>query len=142
MPCNRHLDHPATIHYMLYHVAPLRGFARCTSLLAIVHVAYKQGFDLKENFPELCTTLSAIYVHHVAFVDRVDEGLANMKYSTRGSLRKSNNVVQVWRGGTVEFVSTHFVTALPELRLGHERESACVCVCMRVCVRCQHQQIF
>lgn len=70
-----------------------KGFARCSTLLMLLHKIMAAKVDLR-TFPELTDTVGQIYAHVVQSSSRIDEALFNMKISARHSLRKANNLVQ------------------------------------------------
>ncbi|CAK9096491.1 unnamed protein product [Durusdinium trenchii] len=77
-------------------VGYIKGRARMTALLAILHVIYSDetGMDLTpcQKFME---SVNLIWVQHLRQATKEDEVLCNLKMSLRGSLRKAANVVQM-----------------------------------------------
>lgn len=77
-------------------VGYIKGRARMTALLAILHVIYsdKTGMDLTpcHKFME---SVNLIWVQHLRQATKEDEVLCNLKMSLCGSLRKAANVVQM-----------------------------------------------
>ena len=71
------------------------GYARAASLLAILHVGWKQQWDLISVCPQLVDSVKAIHVQCIHCDNKMDECLLNMKLSVRGALRKTCNVIQV-----------------------------------------------
>lgn len=78
-----------------FSLAYTKGMARATSFLALLHCAWKFGFNLQECHPRLHESALAIHVHHVQQASKLDEALTNMKLSSRGSIRKMANVIQM-----------------------------------------------
>ena len=78
-----------------FSVSYLKGYARVCSLMAILHALWKNGVDVETEHNVLFTSLQIIYVHHMKQATSVDEALKNMKCSSRGSVRKMTNVVQL-----------------------------------------------
>ena len=76
-----------------FNLAYAKGFARCSTLLMLLHKIMLAKVDLR-TFPELTDTTGQIYAHVVQSSSRIDEALFNMKISARHSLRKANNLVQ------------------------------------------------
>ena len=76
-----------------FNLAYAKGFARCSTLLMLLHKIMLAKVDLR-TFPELTDTTGQIYAHVVQSSSRIDEALFNMKVSARHSLRKANNLVQ------------------------------------------------
>ena len=72
----------------------LKGFARATSLLCLLHFLMKRPVSLEKEFPALWDSVLRIRVHHVKTSSRINEALTNMKMSCKGSLRKATNTVQ------------------------------------------------
>ena len=92
---------PAYGHYggdmklKTFSVSYMKGCARVSTLMAILHALWKNGVDLETEHNVLFKSLQTIYVHHTQQSNVVDEALQNMKFSSRGSLRKMTNVVQL-----------------------------------------------
>ena len=72
----------------------IKGQARATTMLCILHYFYTQQIDLKNTHPKLYDSLLKIQVLKINYANKIEEGLANMKLSARGSIRKANNVIQ------------------------------------------------
>ena len=77
-----------------FSLAYLKGFARATSALALLHKTWKLRVDLKIVHPVLYQSFLAVHVHHLQQGSKMDEALQNMKLSARSSIRKKQNVVQ------------------------------------------------
>ena len=71
-----------------------KGMARATSVLALLHYCFKHTIDLQALHPRLHRSVLMIWVYHVKFDSKIDEGIHNMKISSRGSIRKMTNVIQ------------------------------------------------
>ena len=71
----------------------VKGYARSASLLMLLHRIMQLGLqgELSELFR---ASVRQIHVHKAACASKVDEALANMKLSARGSLRQANNTIQ------------------------------------------------
>ena len=72
----------------------LKGMARSTTALLLVHRAWQLNLDMHQAHPKLYESIVRIYVHHVQQPTKVDEALHNMKLSARGSIRKKINLIQ------------------------------------------------
>ena len=72
----------------------LKGYSRCTSLLAILHFLMRSKADVKTSYPLLWESVCRVRVHVIGTASRVDEALQNMKLSCHGSLRKATNTIQ------------------------------------------------
>ena len=90
-PWTSKCSHPITP----FSVGYMKGMCRATTLIAMIHWCWKAGVDLKVEHPILYKSVLAIFVHHTQQSSRVDECLQNMKQSSRGSLRKMTNVIEV-----------------------------------------------
>ena len=73
----------------------LKGMARVTTTLVIIHRAWKLNLDMRVAPQKLCDSILTIYVHHVEQASKLDEALQNMKLSARGSIRKKTNLIQI-----------------------------------------------
>ncbi|CAK0825428.1 unnamed protein product [Prorocentrum cordatum] len=71
----------------------VKGQARVTTLLSILFLYFKKNFDVSKEHPVLAETVQKIFALKVQYSTKIEEGLANMKYSARGSVRKANNVI-------------------------------------------------
>ena len=78
-----------------FSVASVKGMARATTVLAILHRAWNLNINLKDAHPVLYEGCLAIHVHHLEQASKIDETLLNMKLSSRGSIRKRANVIQI-----------------------------------------------
>ena len=82
-----------------FSVGYVKGRARATSLLALLHVMYSDATfskeDLENHCPKLIDTVTSIWAHHLRQNTKEDEVLTNLRLSLRGSLRKAANVVQM-----------------------------------------------
>ena len=74
----------------------LKGMARATSLLAMLHCLHKRGVDIAAELSlrPLHESGRVVYVLHTAQGTKMDEALQSMKISARGSIRKKTNIVQ------------------------------------------------
>ena len=72
----------------------VKGMARVTSLFAMLHYCWAEGFDIKACHPVLYASLLRIWAHHVEHANKIDEALHTMKMSSKGSIRKAVNVIQ------------------------------------------------
>ena len=72
----------------------VKGQARVSTLMTLLHWAYTEGHDLKVLHPTLYQSICTIYCHPMKCASKVDEAMLNNKLSTRGSIRKSNNIIQ------------------------------------------------
>jgi hypothetical protein len=73
----------------------VKGMARTSSLLMLLHYCFKNSVDLKTVHPQLYTSVLKIFVHHMPSQTKQDEALKNLKLSARGSIRKMANVIQI-----------------------------------------------
>ena len=76
----------------------LKGRARLTSLFALLLSVFEEEVsldDLKSFCPKLFDSVSVIWVQHMRQNSKEDEVLCNLKLSTRGSLRKAANLIQI-----------------------------------------------
>ena len=73
----------------------LKGFARVSSLMALLFKVFELKVDLEKVHNKLYKSLLVVYVHHIVQGTKMDEALQNMKLSSRGSLRKMTNVIQM-----------------------------------------------
>ena len=73
----------------------LKGMARLSTVHSILTFCYLNNIDLSTKNAKLWKSLAAIFGHFWPCQTRVDEGLRNLKLSTRGSIRKMANVIQV-----------------------------------------------
>jgi hypothetical protein len=71
----------------------IKGQARSTTLLTVLHYCYSKNVDLKKIHPVLYESCLKIYILKVQYSTKADEALANMKLSARGSVRRANNLV-------------------------------------------------
>ncbi len=71
-----------------------KGFARASTLLMLCHRLMSAHINVAEMLPQFHESVSQIYVHNIKNTSRIEEALLNMKLSSRGSLRKSNNLIQ------------------------------------------------
>ena len=71
----------------------VKGFARATSLLMLLHKIMRLGLtsDMSDSFRR---SVQQIHVHRSAHTSKLEEALANMRLSARGSLRQANNTIQ------------------------------------------------
>lgn len=69
----------------------VKGKARSTSLLMMLHWAMGAKFDLPTMFLE---SARVVYGHALTMKSKMDEAMMNMKMSVRGSIRKAPNVIQ------------------------------------------------
>lgn len=77
-----------------FSVGYLKGMSRAASVMALLHRAFVNKWDLQSSHPVLYESLRVVYVQHMELPNKFEEGLKNMKLSARGSLRKANSVVQ------------------------------------------------
>jgi hypothetical protein len=73
----------------------VKGMARASSLLMLLHYCFKNSVDLQTVHPQLYTSVLKIFVHHMPSHTKQDEALKNLKLSARGSIRKMANVIQI-----------------------------------------------
>ena len=73
----------------------LKGMARATAALALLHRIFILKVDLKSVHPVLHESMRAVSVHHVSMGSKLAEALQNMKLSARGRIRKKTNIIQV-----------------------------------------------
>ena len=76
----------------------LKGRARLTSLLALLFSVFEEEVsleDMKSFCPKFFDSISVIWVQHMRQNSKEDEVLCNLKLSTRGSLRKAANLIQI-----------------------------------------------
>jgi hypothetical protein len=73
----------------------VKGMARASSLLMILHYCFKNSVDLHTVHPKLYISVLKIFVHHMPSQTKTDEALKNLKLSARGSIRKMANVIQI-----------------------------------------------
>lgn len=73
----------------------VKGMARASSLLMILHYCFKNSVDLHTVHPKLYMSVLKIFVHHMPSQTKTDEALKNLKLSARGSIRKMANVIQI-----------------------------------------------
>ena len=59
----------------------LKGFARATSLLCLLHFMKKRDVNPEQQFPALWDSVLRIRVHHVKTTSRMNEAWTNMKIS-------------------------------------------------------------
>ena len=78
-----------------FSVGYMKGMLRASTLLAMLHWCMQNGIDLHTSHPVLAKSVSTIFVHHSQQSSRIDECLQNMKQSSRGSLRKMTNVIEI-----------------------------------------------
>ena len=79
----------------MFSLSYMKGFARVTSMFALLFWVWKHGIDLASEHRELYNSVCAVHVHHTEQASKIDEALKNMKLSSRGSLRKMTNVIQL-----------------------------------------------
>lgn len=72
----------------------IKGMARATTLLAMLCKAWQLGIAVSVH-ETLFQSCRAVYVHHLLKDSKMDEALANMKFSARGAIRKRANVIQI-----------------------------------------------
>ena len=72
-----------------------KGMARTVSLHALLVLCWQKALDLRALHPVLHKSIQLIHCHHTPNANKMDEALANMKLSLRGSIRKMVNVVQL-----------------------------------------------
>lgn len=77
-----------------FSLAYLKGMARATTLLFLLHRLYVNQVAVVEDLPKLHDGVCKIHCFHIKPESRVEEALSNMKMSCRGSLRKSTNLIQ------------------------------------------------
>lgn len=77
-----------------FNLAFVKGYARSSTLLMVLHRMKVQGLDVTvlKDFHE---SVQKIHVHCLKPSSRLDEALTNCKLSARGSLRKQNNTIQI-----------------------------------------------
>ena len=78
-----------------FSVGYLKGMARVTTLMCLLHYCWKSNIDLQVHHPMLYKSVLAIFVHHTQQSSKIDECLQNMKFSSRGSIRKMTNVIEI-----------------------------------------------
>ena len=72
----------------------IKGNARVSTLLALLHFAMDQGFE-KAYHPTLYESVRDIKVVRFSTGGMLGDALLNMKWSVRGSIRTQNNVLQI-----------------------------------------------
>ena len=72
----------------------LKGMNRTSSLFLMLHRIFICKIDLAKDLPSLHRSILTIHCLYVKTGTRVDEALANMKMSCRGSLVKATNTLQ------------------------------------------------
>ena len=87
IPANDPTRH--SVHSLGY----MKGQARAVTLLCILHYCYNLKIDISMAHPKLFNSVTEIWVVKVAIATRIDEALANMKYSARGSIRRANSLI-------------------------------------------------
>lgn len=76
-------------------LAYLKGFARATTALMLLHRSKSLGFNSEtEGLKPLFDSMARVWIQCLHQPSRVDEALQNMKLSARGSIRKANNTVE------------------------------------------------
>ena len=79
-----------------FNLAYLKGFARSATLLMLLHRCKALGLNgSSPGLAPLWSSVTRIWVHCMESSNRIDEALTNMKLSSRGSLRKANNLIQL-----------------------------------------------
>lgn len=78
-----------------FSVGYLKGMGRASVLLSMLHWCWKGDIDLRKDHPVLAKSVATIFVHHAQQSSRIEECLQNMKHSSRGSLRKMTNIIEV-----------------------------------------------
>ena len=72
----------------------VKGNARTSSALALLHWVFANGLDMLKAHPTLFDSFRAIYVHPYSIDSKLDEAMLNTKLSDRGSIRKATNIIQ------------------------------------------------
>ena len=78
-----------------FSVGYMKGMLRASVMLALVHWCWKNGVDLPSQHPMLAKSVTTIFVHHSQQSSRIEECLQNMKQSSRGSLRRMTNIIEI-----------------------------------------------
>ena len=92
-------------------VGYLKGMARTTTLLSMLHLVMIDDLPLATLNPKLFSSVLRIRAHFMPQRSRVDEALKNMKISTRGSIRKGPNLFTIV--GIINNLSTVGYTDYP-----------------------------
>ena len=90
-PWDKNDGHPTLTPFSLGY---LKGFARASTLLMVLHRSMVLKLDLKNILPAFHESVCKISVHCFKQNSRVDEALMNMKMSASGSIRKAVNLIQ------------------------------------------------
>ncbi len=75
----------------------VKGQARTSTLLAILHTCYTKQVAVESVSPVLAETAAVIYVHNMQIADHESQALLNAKVSAKGSLRSAWNAI-TWVG--------------------------------------------
>ena len=86
--------HSAAVPISAFSLGYVKGMARVTSLLAMLHCLHKRGVCIETGLPVLYKTVQVVYVLHPAQATKMDEAFQNMKLSARGSICKKTNIIQ------------------------------------------------
>jgi hypothetical protein len=78
-----------------FSVGYMKGMLRAAVMLGIVHWCWKNNVDLATQHPMLAKSVTTIFVHHSQQSSRIEECLQNMKQSSRGSLRRMTNIIEI-----------------------------------------------
>ena len=76
-------------------VGYVKGQARALSGLCVLYYCFLKDIKVHEVHPRLHESFCMVWVMHIDYGNQLEEGLANMKLSARGSIRRSNSVVQI-----------------------------------------------
>lgn len=72
----------------------VKGMARVTTLLVILHLAWKKGYNLDKS-PKLKASVCRIWALNNSHGSKREIALQNLKISSRGSIRKAPNVITI-----------------------------------------------
>ena len=73
----------------------VKGFARITTLHAILYWLWENGIDIEACLPKLHSSILQIWVYHNPRESKMHEALKNMKVSCAGSIRRAPNVIAI-----------------------------------------------
>ena len=77
-----------------FSLAYVKGMARASSLLMLLHRLKVMQVEIRTELPHLFDTVCKIHIHHLKSQSRLEECLTNMRISCSGSLRKATNTLQ------------------------------------------------
>ena len=83
--------HPLSVASLGY----IKGYGRCTTLLAMLHWMWQNGLILEDINPKLHLSCHTVYVYAWNMETRLDETMKNLSLSCAGSIRRPPNVVGI-----------------------------------------------